>query len=83
MHCGHPNIRALDRMIRTLFACHRRSLVRNRVIGDQPCELQAIAVHDREVAQIDPACGRCYSDFLGIGARTLTTEAIRTLFCMD
>ena len=81
--CGRPSIRALDQLLRSLFACHRQSIARDQVLDDEDCEQRASAVHEGRLAAIEPTCGDCNGRILRFGAWAFTGDAIRGIFCYE
>jgi hypothetical protein len=79
--CGGANIRALDRLIRALFACHRRSIVRDHVVDDEACEARVVATYRRRVPTLLAGCGQCYGELLAVAAPRLVGDTVRDLFC--
>jgi hypothetical protein len=79
--CGVANIRELDRLVRALFACHRRSIVRDHVVDDETCEAQVTARYERRVATLQGGCGACYAEILALAVPGLVGDAVRDLFC--
>ena len=79
--CGAPGMQALQRLLPALFACHRRSVVRQAVIDDASCEQPVVDAYLQRVAAIPADCGECFGAVLSSGLRFILSETLRGVFC--
>lgn len=79
--CSEANVAAIQRLIDGLFACHRRSILRDRLLDDTPCEDRASAAYRAHLAGLRPDCGPCFEDILAFGARWQVARVFADVFC--
>ena len=80
-HCGDTALAAVERLIDGLFACHRGSILHDRLLDDTPCEDRVAETYRAQLAGLRQDCGQCFETVLGPVVRWQVGQVFVDAFC--
>jgi hypothetical protein len=81
VRCSEAALAGVRRLVDGLFACHRRSVLRDRLLDDAACEDRADDAYRAHLSRERAACGPCFGDVLAPAVRQTVARVFADVFC--